>query len=455
MRYALPWVALLSGLFASALVRGDGFQPGEDSVRQANAGDEKPNVVLIFVDDMGCGQVSCYPQADDRFQTPNIDRIAETGIRATDGYSAHPMCWPSRASLLTGRYYQRFLRGVVVPDSETMIPAYLKTVGYATGCIGKWHNTGSIGEWDGQEKNHPRGWGFDRFFGFLGGMHDYWDPDLGTHFKQGKNRPHRMPIYDDTARVEKVKYLTDEFTDRAVEFIERHHERPFFLYLSYNAIHTPFQAPQPLIKKHEGDVAAAMVASLDIGVGRVLNELTTRGLRDRTMVLFIGDNGGYPGTNGELRASKSRLFEGGIRVPFLGAWPGRLPAGETYSQPVMHIDVMPTLLAAAGVEIPENVDGENLLPHWQGKRSDPPHQVLFWGDPGRDRFAVRRCDWKLVCESDQRQGEPVLGLYDLEEDVSEQHNVLEQQPHVAAELKGLRAQWSKDVSASRRALKEP
>ena len=400
----------------------------------------RPNVVLIVADDLGYGEVSCYPQTK-VIRTPNIDRVAEGGIRMTEGYSADPMCLPSRASLLTGKYHQRFKSLRSIPSSERIIGEYLGERGYATGCIGKWHNCVPGTDLE----NGPLRWGFDEFFGFLGGMHDYLDPDKG--FQTGKGWIY-MPVYNGTKPVEKAKYLTEEFTDRAIDFMGRHRGRPFFLYLAYNAKHTPLQVPEEYLERSGGDVNAAMIETLDEGVGRVLDALGALDIEENTVVFFVGDNGGWPSPNWRLRSLKGRLFEGGIRVPFLVRWPSKLPAGRVFSAPVMHIDVLPTILAAAGVEVPEGhgFDGKDLLPYWLGTVTLPPHEVLFWGRG--ERFAVRRGDWKLVCDSEERQGQPELGLYDLSEDAEEEHNLLAQEKETAEELLRLHREWSSDVRAS-------
>jgi arylsulfatase A-like enzyme len=428
--------AAAAGLLASRL-RG-----AEDAPRPAH----RPNVVLIMADDLGYGEVGCYPQIEP-IRTPNIDRIARRGVRFTQGYSADPMCWPSRGSLLTGRYHERWRSSARVPTSETMIGRYLRPAGYATGCVGKWHNTGSIGVWDGKPGNHPHGRGFDEFFGFLGGMHDYFDADLGTHFKQGANRPHEMPVYDGTERVPKVKYLTDEFSDRAVAFIRRHRAEPFLLFLSYTAKHTPLQAPKEYLDRNGGDVNAAMIDAMDTGVGRILDTLDGLGLAENTMVWFIGDNGGWPGPNWHLRGKKGTLFEGGLRVPFLVAWPGGLPKAVTYEHPVQHIDVMPTILAAAGAEVSgdRDLDGVNLLASLRGETAEPPHETLFWCRHDARRFAVRRGQWKLVREVPERDAPPVAGLFDLEKDAAETRNLLARHRAVADDLLARYAAWLRTI----------
>jgi arylsulfatase A-like enzyme len=407
----------------------------------------KPNVVLIFADDLGYGEVSCYPQQQP-IHTPNIDRLARSGILMSDGYSADGMCLPSRASLLTGRYHQRFRQARNIPETEQMIGHYLKQAGYVTGCVGKWHNTPAIGKWDGNRLNHPLGRGFDEFYGFLGGMHDYLDSDKG--FQTGKGWIY-MPVYAGAGPVEKAKYLTEEFTDRAVDFITRHKDRPFFLYLAYNAVHTPNQAPQKYLDRNNGDVHLAMIDTLDEGVGRVLDRLRKLGMYEDTLVLFIGDNGGSVGPNWKLRGRKGTFFEGGIRVPFIASWPAVLPKGHLYSSPVMHIDVLPTILGACGVKVPDNsdIDGTNLIPYWLGKTPGPPHKALFWGRTDGSRYAVRRGEWKLVRESDTRQGEPEPGLYNLRADGQERHNLLQDNRKVADELLRLYGNWSAQTAPKR------
>lgn len=416
----------------------------------AAAGDpERPNIVLIIADDLGYGEVGCYPQTfSTPVRTPHLDRLAEGGVRMTNAYSAHPMCWPSRASILTGRYYQRFLRGTVVPETERMIGSYLKRSGYATACIGKWHNTGSIGAWDGRPENIPIGRGFDEFFGFLGGMHDYFKTNVGTHWLLGKNRPYYMPVYNGTQPVTETKYLTDEFTERAVDFIERHaqHPWPFFLYLSYTAIHSPDQAPESYLSRNDGDVHRAMIDALDTGIGRVVEALEKNNVRENTLILFVGDNGGYrDNSNWKLTGQKGQWFEGGIRVPFIANWPGRLDKGQACSSPVMHIDILPTLLAAVGQKIPRNLDGKNLLDCWRRPDAPDPHDALFWSKTDGSRYAVRKGDWKLIQESDRKRETPTLRLYNLEDDPTESNNLITQEKAMADQLKSFYRAWCRKI----------
>ncbi len=416
----------------------------------------RPNVIVIVADDLGYGQLSCYPHLLD-VHTPNIDRIATTGLRMTDGYAADGMCWPSRGSILTGRYHQRWQSRANIPAKERMLGSYLRQAGYTTGCIGKWHNTGSIGEWDGKPENHPFGRGFDEFFGFLGGMHDYFDWDLGTHWKGGRNRPHYMPIYDGKQRVEGTGYLTDVFTQKAVDFVDRNKDEPFLLYLSYNAIHTPLQAPAECLKrfndgKTSRDLWRAMLYATDRGIGSILDALEGLRLRENTMVWFIGDNGGYPvdpseSVNWRFKGRKGTFYEGGIRIPWLVSWPGVLPQGRDYTESVMHIDVLPTILAAAGAREGNisAMDGTNLLPYWTGKKPAPPHEALFFGDPRRSSFAVRCGDWKLVSNPGRgklKEDDVGAGLFDLKLDPAEQRNMRAQKPRIAEELRNKAKSWA-------------
>lgn len=414
----------------------------------------KPNIIVIISDDQGYGQASCYPM-DVPVGTPNIDRLAKTGIRLTDGYSQHPMCWPSRASILTGKYHQRFRHTQDLPKEERFIGNYLWDAGYVTGCIGKWHNSGSLGEWDGQFRNHPEGRGFDSFYGFIGGMHDYWDPDLGTVARKPPlSTTTFMPIYDGIERDREVEYSTTKFTRSAIDFIKQHKEEPFFLYLSYNAIHTPFQAPDEYLEKQDGDsqedVLHAMLEVMDDGIGEVLNTLEDLGLRENTLVLFVSDNGGFfPGGNWILRGFKSDRYEGGIRVPWVVSWPAVLEQNIVFKKPAMHIDILPTVVAAASGKISEErpVDGVNLLPYFKGEKAGSPHEALFWQE--RDRFAVRRGEWKLIRERDNRNAPLEVGLYNLNDDPGEKNNLIHENRKESRELLELYNEWISDIYRNR------
>ncbi len=406
-------------------------------------GAKRPNIILIFSDDQGYGDLSCYPHTLP-IQTPNIDRLASEGLRLTDAHVSAPICSPSRAGLLTGRYQQRF--GYYgngdaepgIPTSQRLLGHYLKPAGYTTACIGKWH----LG-WE--EKNHPLNMGFDEFFGFLGGQHDYFDPNIG-HPGVGQDPNGYAPIYDGTELVEQIEYTTIDFTRRALDFINRHAHHPFCLYLAYNAIHGPLQAPQEYLARYNNgatnrDKVRAMLDVMDEGVGQLLDTLKNNGIDDNTMVFFISDNGGSLSTghhNWKLREGKGRLFEGGIRIPFIVRWPKGLPKNKTYSAPVITLDVLPTILAAVGLQPPDDpaLDGVNLLPYFQGKISEPPHELLYWSFAEKtNRWAIRRGDWKLVHEKSD------FGLYNLKNDLQEQNNLIEDQPQITEELTALYESW--------------
>ncbi len=312
----------------------------------------KPNIVVIMADDLGYGDLSIHGARD--IKTPHIDSLAQQGVRCTSGYVSGPYCSPTRAGLLTGRYQQRYGhefnptllsaggQGHGLPLDETTVASRLQAAGYATGLIGKWH----LGE---EEAFHPQRRGFENFFGFLTGSHSY----LTSEDAQ------RGPIVRGREKVALNGYLTDVLAQEAGGFIERNKDRPFFLYLAFNAVHTPMHAPQEALDKFSGEANQqrrtylAMLSRMDDAVGHVLTRLRELNLEEQTLVFFLSDNGG-PTTkfaangsrNGPLRGSKGDTWEGGIRVPFLAKWKGHLPAGKTYDSPVIQLDIAATALAA-------------------------------------------------------------------------------------------------------------
>ncbi|MBI2843256.1 MAG: sulfatase-like hydrolase/transferase [Armatimonadetes bacterium] len=445
----------------------------------------KPNIILILTDDQGYGDLSCYGCKD--IPTPNIDSIAQNGVRFTDGYVTCPVCSPSRAGLLTGRYQQRFGHeynpwerttetsltideNAGLPLDQITIADALKENGYATGAVGKWHLGMSTG-------HHPLNRGFDEFFGFLGGAHNYTDltPDESNLFWYPIYRNQEV-VYDDK------EYLTDAFTREAVSFIDRYQDQPFFLYLAYNAPHIPMQSPQKYLGRfeHISDnlrrVYAAMVSAVDDGVGAVLHKLRETGLEQDTLIFFLSDNGGAAGSNnGGLRGSKGRFWEGGIRVPFLFQWPRKIPAGQVYKEPVISVDIFATAVAAAGGMLPKDrvMDGVDIVPYLTGKRKTPPHELLFWRElemyKSFDKgYAVRKGRWKLVkhpVEYDKLYEDPetykrlytnrygymrsedrkLLQIYDLSTDIAESKNLAEQHPEIVDELRNAYGQWESQL----------
>ncbi len=398
------------------------------------------NVVVIVSDDQGYADISCYPHADD-VSTPNLDRIADDGVRLTNGYASCPVCAPTRAGLLTGRYQQRFGFYTAadsragLPRSETTLADILQQSGYATGVFGKWH----LGY---APQFRPLRRGFDTFYGFLGhGGHDYFDLSLADDVRS---------IYRDAKPISDEGYLTRNITREAVAFIKANRERPFFAYVPYNAVHNPLQAPDNYIRRYPSQdpkrsTYLAMLAILDEGVGDILDVLDELDLSERTLVIFLSDNGGARGTsavNGALRDYKHSVYEGGVRVPFLLRWPGRIEAGSVSHEPVISIDVFSTVLSAAGIEPPRAVDSRDILSALDSGVEGPLHEALFWNWMDKDSdvgWAVRKGRWKLVAN----KGEPEL--YDLQADLSESRDLATAEPDRVQELLATYQQWQADL----------
>jgi len=413
---------------------------GVASLVQA-ADSTKPNIVVIVADDQGYADLGIQGGKD--IPTPNIDSIGKNGVRCTNGYVSGPYCSPTRAGLLTGRYQQRFGHefnpggasasgDLGLTLNEKTLANRLKSAGYATGMVGKWH-LGSA------PKFHPMQRGFDEFFGFLGGAHTYFEVGSGRDAVQRGTEP-----------VEKVSYLTDDFAREAVGFIDRHHQHPFFLYLTFNAVHTPMHAPPKYqdrfasIENEKRRTYAAMTSAMDDAVGAVLGKLKEAKVHDNTLIFYISDNGGPPvnaSNNGALRGNKAQTLEGGIRVPFFMQWKAKLPVGVVYEQPVIQLDILPTALAAAGAPAVTDtkLDGVNLLPHLTGDNKTAPHEALYW------RFgpqtAIRMGNWKLVQHSQSQSVE----LYDLSKDIGEMTDLARQHPDKFAELEAAWKKWDGEL----------
>lgn len=400
----------------------------------------RPNIVLIVSDDQGFADASCYYHPKE-VGTPNIDKLAEQGVRLTNGYASAWVCAPTRAGLLTGRCQQRFgfyTAGdsrIGLPLDEITIADILKKQGYATGIFGKWH----LGI---EPQYHPLKRGFDEFYGFLGhGAHDY--------FELGRTDQYTS-IYRNNQIIDDTGYLTDNLAREAVSFIKRHRNELFFLYLPFNAVHWPLQAPQKDIDlfdtgEENRDIYLAMLKRMDAGIGKVLEALNQTDADDNTLVFFFSDNGGAKkncADNGKLRDFKQSVYEGGIRVPFIVRWPAKLPAGAACDEPVICLDIMPTICAAVGAPLPQDrvYDGKNMLGALTGKGKAPLHEALFW-DGGSTQWGVRAGKWKLLTN---RQG--ALELYDLDKDLSEKHNLIKNQPEIALRLKQLYSDWKSKMA---------
>ncbi|MHC4632307.1 MAG: sulfatase [Planctomycetota bacterium] len=404
---------------------------GHTSAARKNA---PPNIVLIVSDDQGYADASCYDHPKE-VNTPNIDRLAGNGVRLTNAYASAYVCAPTRAGLLTGRYQQRFgfYTGgdsrTGLPLSEVTIADLLKKQGYATAVIGKWH----VGI---QPQYRPIKRGFDEFYGFLGhGAHDYFDLRITDDYTS---------IYRNEKPINDTGYLTRNLACHSVSFIERNRGRPFFLYLPFNAVHWPLQAPPEYIKRFntgskDRNIYLAMLACMDEAIGDVLNALKRTGADENTLVIFFSDNGGAKknfANNGILRDYKQTVYEGGIRVPFIVRWPAKLPKAAVCNEPVISLDVMPTVLSAAGASLPADrvYDGRDMLPVLRGQTKKPLHKALFFCD-GSDQWAVRAGKWKLL----SRKGS--LELYNLDIDISETNNLASKEPDLLRQLKELYDKW--------------
>ena len=426
----------------------------ETAVEVLGIPEEPPNVIVILVDDLGYNDVSFNGATE--IQTTNIDRLAEEGIAFTNGYVPFPICTPSRAGLLTGRYPARYgLEGNItyapfdnhmgLPLEETLFGEYLQTAGYRTGLVGKW-------QLGAAHRFSPLKRGFDYFYGFLGGAHDYYDIDATQPANQLVT-----PLIENTATASFTGYLTDVLTDKAIDFIGDGQDQPFFLYLAYNAPHGPLQAPADLIEKYQ-DVAnggrrtyLAMVDSLDQNIGRVMDALVSSGQRDDTIIFFLSDNGGIQSwaDNGPLRGGKGDLWEGGIRVPFVASWPARWPQNRTYEPQVISLDIAATVLKMAGAAATDEarpLDGVNLDPYLRRETTGSPHLALFWRDLYDNKrslihdYAVRSDNMKLSVAEDRNT--PML--VDLENDIGETTDLLASDRDAAVELARLWNAWNAD-----------
>lgn len=402
-----------------------------------------PSIIIFLADDLGYADIGANGCKD--IPTPNIDSLAKNGVRFTDGYANHPVCSPSRAGLMSGRYQHRFgfehnsgperfaADNFGLPRTEPTLAERLKSAGYATGMVGKWH----IGFKEGL-RPHERG--FDFHYGFLSGARTYMPgkADNDPLIRNGK------PVTDEK------EYLTDAFAREAVSFLDRSQSKPFFLYFAFNAVHAPLEATSNYESRFQGisdskrKTYGGMLAAMDDAIGRVLTKVRELGQEDNTLIFFYSDNGG-PTTqttsrNDPLRGFKGQLFEGGIRVPFLAQWKGKLPAGTVYREMVMGFDCHATALAAASVPMPRDkpLDGVNLLPFLTGKRTGRPHDQLFWR--AGEKQAARVGDWKLVQE---RGGE--AQLFSLKDDIGEKTDLAAKEPAKLKELQSAYAAWDKQM----------
>ncbi|MEI6605761.1 MAG: sulfatase [Verrucomicrobiota bacterium] len=440
----------------------------------------KPNIVCIVADDLGYGELGCY--GGKGIPTPHLDALAAGGARFTSGYVTAPFCAASRAALMTGRYQTRFgfefnpigaknaVPGIGLPLGEKTVADRLRDAGYATGLVGKWHLGGTA-------PFHPQRRGFDEFFGFLNEGHYYvpppWQgvttwlrrktlPDGGqgrwtspdgrivwsTHLGCNEHEYDAdNPLLRSSQPVDEKANLTDAFTREACDFIGRHRAQPFFLYLAYNAVHSPMQGTDESMKKfaHIQDIQrrifAAMLAHLDDSVGKVLAQLRACGVEENTLVVFLSDNGGptkeLTSSNAPLRGGKGDLWDGGIRVPFIVSWKTRIPAGRVMDVPVVSMDATAAALELAGaVSGQAKPDGVSFMPLLAGKTTEAPERPLFWRVGKKN--ALRSGDWKIIREGKDWQ------LYDLTHDIGETTNLADKEPARVQQMSALWDQWNSE-----------
>lgn len=404
------------------------------------SGSSKPNVIVIIIDDAGYADFGFMGSED--LETPQIDSLAREGVVFTDAHVSATVCAPSRAGLLTGRYQQRFgfeandtgyggSGDIGLADEVPTLADVFQKEGYRTIAIGKWHLGGTASD-------HPNERGFDEFYGFIAGGRSY--------FPLEEPGPERM-LQQNGERVLFEGYLTDVLGDRSVSFVEEHKDKPFFMYLAFNAVHTPMEAKESDLEKYKGhprQCLAAMTWSLDENVGKLRAKLRELGLLDNTLLYFINDNGGAhnnDSSSGPLKGWKGNKFEGGQRVPFVLSWPARIQGGRTFDGLTSSLDIFSTSLAAAGIAQPDSLtlDGVNVLPYLQGEKEGDPHKALYWRK--LEEAAARIGNYKLV----RLEGYGAT-LYDLSTDLGEANDLSAQQPETKNQLLKALSDWEADMS---------
>ena len=424
---------------------------------------EKPNIVLFFADDAGYADFGF--QGSEEMKTPNLDKLSAQGVRFTQAYVSHPTCGPSRAGLITGKSQYRFgyeennVPGFMsavsafdgtemgLPIEEVTMADYLKKQGYATAIYGKWHLGGA-------DRFHPLKRGFDEFYGFRGGARDYFE------YKETPIEPQNKMERNFGNFKEHKGYLTDVLAEEANDFIERNTKanKPFFAFVSFNAVHTPMDAKPEDLKKFPNltgnrKTLAAMTLAMDRAVGTVLDKLEALGIEDNTIIVFTNDNGGpsdkNASNNAPLSGTKSTHLEGGVRVPFIMKYPGKLKPNSTYNYPISTLDLLPTFFCAANGNSDElkDIDGVDLIPYINGIIKERPHETLFWK---RDaRAAMRKGDWKIVRFPD-RPAE----LFYIPNDEAELNNLSSVEPERFREMYKELFDWETTLERPRWLLKK-
>ncbi len=416
----------------------------------ALAADRKPNILVILADDMGYADLGFT--GNKQIKTPHLDALAASGVCCRAAYVSAPYCSPTRSGMLTGRYQTRYghefnprpgdwaIPSAGLPTTEKVWVQRLRDAGYRTGLVGKWHQGDA-------EAQHPLERGFDEFFGFLAGENRYF---------ASRDKP--LSLWRGKEKVAETEYLTDALGREAAAFIARNKDRPWFLYLAFNAVHLPLQATErdlkrvPKLDDQRRQTYLAMLAAMDDAVGVVRDSLRQSGQEENTLVIFFNDNGGpiapiNPNVNGSINhpfsGGKRQMLEGGIRIPFIVSWPGTLPKGKTYDRPVISLNIGPTALAAAKVPLTasDKLDGVDILPYLTGKKTGDPHESLFWRF-GR-QFAVRQGDWKLVCWKNETGEKFTTALYNLKNDPGEKSDVTAANPETVRTLQAAWNDWNK------------
>ena len=412
-----------------------------------HAADTKPNIIVILCDDVGYGEFG-FQKINNDIPTPHIDSIATNGVRFTNGYVSGPYCSPTRAGLLTGRYQTRFGhefnpgpgtgkgegKKAGLPLTEKTMADRLKALGYSTACVGKWH----LG---GPPDFLPPKRGFDHFYGTVANT-PFFNP---PNFVDSDVSPDEVrPVKDENF------YTTDAYAKRAVDWLAQQKDKPYFLYLPFNAQHAPLQATPKYLERFKNiedekrRTFAAMMSAMDDAVGRVLEQVRAMKQEENTLIVFFSDNGGpteqTTSRNGPLRGFKSTTNEGGVRVPFCMQWKGKIPAGSTYEKPIIQLDILPTAIVAAGGKIESDwkLDGVDLMPFLTGDKKDAtPHEAFYWRFG--PQWAIRKGDWKLVAS---RIDKNVPRLINLANDIGEEKDLSSEQPDKVKELKADYDAWN-------------
>jgi len=431
----------------------------------------RPNIVLVLADDLGYGDLGSY--GGKMVPTPHLDRLAKEGVRFTDAYVTSPSCAPSRLSLMSGAYPQRF--GMTwnddrsahkLPDTQRLLPELLRSAGYATALVGKWNIV------------RPAETVFDEVIDLVEWESDYHPQPDGRYIGSGATsgvgvRSSKTQGWGPEREGE--EYLTDRMARHAAEFVGRQTAKPFFLYVGFTAVHSPWQGRKTDQARfahlpHEvQQLYASMVAALDDGVGRILGALREHGKEENTVVIFLSDNGpakGGPhiegwrpdwpaqlivGSAAPLRGAKTDLYEGGIREPLIVRWPARLEAGNVFRAPVIANDMLPTLCAVAGAAVPAStvVDGVDLMPFLRGERTGVPHEILYWKI--KSSVALRRNEWKLVRLAPEWKPQ----LYHLSDDIGETRDLAEARPEIVEQLQAAWETWNRPLPPPARPAPAP